>query len=61
MIKRTAPLPVYANRATLQVVKGILGIMRLEPDFLIFSEIPKEESYIAIDNEKNLLTSKHTI
>jgi len=52
MIRRTAPLPVYADRATLRVVKGILGIMRLEPDFLIFSEIPKEEGYIVVDNEE---------
>ena len=51
MTRHTAPLPVYANRATLRVVKGILGIMRLEPDFLIFSEIPKEEGYLAIDKE----------
>jgi len=61
MTRRTAPLPIYANRATLRMVKAILRIMRLEQDFLTFSEIPKEESYIAIDNEKNLLTSKHTI
>lgn len=52
MTRRTAPLPIYANRATLRVVKGVLGIMRLEPDFLIFSEIPKEEGYIVIVNEE---------
>ena len=52
MTRRTVPLPVYANRATLRVVKGVLGIMRLEPDFLIFSEIPKEEGYIAIDSDE---------
>lgn len=52
MTKRTGPLPVYANRATLRVVKGILGIMRLEQDFLIFSETPKEEGYTVIVNEE---------
>jgi len=52
MTRRTAPLPIYASRATLQVVKRVLGIMRLEPDFLIFSEIPKEEGYTVVDNEE---------
>jgi len=52
MTRRTAPLPAYANRATLRVVKGVLGAMRLEGDFLIFSEIPREEGYTVIDNEE---------
>jgi ribonuclease Z len=52
MTRRTVPLPVYANRATLRVVKGVLGIMRLAPDFIIFSEIPREESYTVIVNEE---------
>jgi len=52
MTRRTTPLPIYANRATLRVVKGVLGIMRLVPDFLIFSEIPKEEGYTIIETEE---------
>lgn len=51
MTRRTAPLPIYANRPTLRVVKRVLGIMRLEPDFLAFNEIPKEEGYTVIVNE----------
>jgi ribonuclease Z len=52
MTKRTAPLPIYANRATLRVVKSVLGAMHLERDFIIFKEIPKEEGYTVIDNDE---------
>jgi len=52
MTRRTTPLPIYANRATLRMAKAILGIMRLEQDLLTFSEIPKEESYTIVDNEE---------
>jgi len=52
MTKRTAPLPIYANKATLRVVKGILGIMGLKRDFLVLTEIPEEESHIVVDNEE---------
>ncbi len=52
MTRRIVPLSVYANRATLRMVKGVLGIMRLERDFLIFNEIPKEEGYTVIVNEE---------
>ena len=52
MTRRTDPLPIYANRATLRVVKGILGIMGLKRDFLILNEIPKEEGHTVVDSEE---------
>lgn len=52
MTRRTAPLAVYANRATLRMAKAILRIMRLEQDFLTFNEIPREEGYTVITNEE---------
>ena len=52
MTKRAAPLPVYANRSVLRVVKGVLGIMGLKRDFLILNEIPREEGHTIVDNEE---------